>query len=259
LAFAISIALNEIVIGLLHRSPPVVETHVEPTIVTIAYRTPAPTPKPTPRPTPPPVVHPAPHATIARDTQIAAPRTKAPKENTHGGSVSRRANPKADVYAELAHDDLGHGHGITGAGTGVGAGPGAGGGDAGSAEGNGTGGTGASDASTSAAPCGVVDFDAAYPTEKSGTTYYETIDAVVHFPDGHTETARFPYRWSYPDGERTDPWSGTNLKEHPHMRTPAQTPPPTVDPNSLSPVIQYLLQHTDEQGHTSLKACPGME
>jgi hypothetical protein len=259
LALAISIALNEIVIGLLHRSPPAVETHVEPTIITIAHRTPAPTPppapKPTPTPTPPPILHVMPHATFAPHTQVAAARTKAPKEKTHGGSVSRHANPKNDVYAELSHTDLGHGQGVSGTGTGTGAGPGDGGGDAGNAEGNGTGGNGTSDVNT-ITPCGVVEFIPPIAAEIHGSTYFETIDAIVHFPDGHTETARFPYPWKYPSGERTDPWSATNLKEHPTMTTPAQTPPPNIDPNSLSPVIQYLLQHTNDAGRTLLQPCP---
>jgi len=261
LAFAISIALNEIAIGLFHRSPPAVETHVEPTIITIAHRTPPPTPPPAPTPTPtpppPPIVHVIPRATIAPHPQIAAARTKAPKEKTHGGSVSRRANPKLDVYAELSHNGLGRQQGITGTGTGTGVGAGSGGGDAGNAEGNGTGGNGTGDVNANT-PCGFVDFvqpDSEF-TEIRGTTYYETIVAVVHFPDGHTEKARFPYKWKYPDGERTDPWSGTNMRANPTMQTPAQTPPPNVDPNSLSPVIQYLLQHTDDRGITSLKPCP---
>jgi hypothetical protein len=259
LAFAISIALNEIVIGLLHRSSPAVETHVEPTIITIAHRTPPPTPppipKPTPTPTPPPIVHVIPHATIAPHPQVAAARTKAPKEKTHGGSVSRRANPKVDVYAELSHNDLGHAQGITGAGTGTGVGPGDGGGDAGNAQGNGTGGNGTGDVNANT-PCGVVDFRPPGFTDVRGTTYYETIDAIVHFPDGHTETARFPYKWKYPDGERTDPWSATNMREHPTMVTPAQTPPPSIDPTTLSPVIQYILQHTNDRGVTGLQPCP---
>jgi len=259
LAVALSIALNEIVIGLLHPKPPPAETHVEPTIFTIAQRTPPPTPppapKPTPTPTPPPVVRVVPRAKIAPHPQVAAPRTKAQKEQTHGGSVSRHANPKVDVYAELAHSGLGHGQGVTGNGTGVGAGPGSGGGDAGNAEGNGTGGNGTGDMNAST-PCGFVDFIPPTITDVRGTTYYETIEAVVHFPDGHEEKARFPYKWKYPDGERTDPWSATNLRDHPRMMTPAQTPPPTVDANSLSPVIQYLLQHTNVNGVTSLQPCP---
>jgi len=258
LALAISIALNEIVIGLLHRSPPAVETHVEPTIITIAHRTPAPTPPPTPVPTPPPrVVHFVPHVAIARYAQVAAPRTKAPKETTHGGSVSRRATAVADVYAELSHNALGHGTGIAGSGTGTGVGPGNGGGDAGNGQGNGTGGNGTGDVNTSAEPCGNVDFNTPAYTPQHGTTYYETVDATVHFPDGHTEDAEFPYKWKFPNGERTDPWSATNLKEHPDdFPIPAQTPPPNVDPSSLSPVLQYILQHTDERGHTVLKPCP---
>jgi hypothetical protein len=260
LAFAISIALNEIAIGLLHRTPPAVETRVEPTIVTIAHRTPptpppTPVPKPTPTPTPPPVLHVIPHATLAPHPQIAAARTRAPKEKTHGGSVARHADPALDVYAELSHTGLGHGQGITGSGTGTGVGAGNGGGDAGNAEGNGSGGNGTGDVNANT-PCGYVDFLPPKIGEIHGTTYYETVDAIVHFPDGHTETARFPYKWTYADGERTDPWSATNMRAHPTMKTPVQTPPPSVDPNSLSPVIQYILQHTNDQGKTSLQPCP---
>jgi len=257
IAFAISIALNEIMIGLVRQDPPRHEDHVEPTIVTLVQHTPPPTPRPTPTPTPPPVVHVPPHATPAPHPQVAAPKSRAPKEATRGGSVSRKAKPVPSVVAELSHSDVGQKQGETGTGNGTGTGPGDGGGDNGNGTGNGAGGngTGAVNANT---PCGVVDFQPEGYGEVDGATIRERIVAIVHFPDGHIEQSAFPYKWTYPDGERTDPWSATNLRLHAHdvLAIPAQQPPPNLDVDSFPALIQYILQHTDARGHTNLAPCP---
>ncbi len=75
------------------------------------------------------------------------------------------------------------------------------------------------------------------------------------FPDGHTESARFPYPWVYPNAEQTDPWSNTNLKD-PDFVTTLRFPPPGTDPSTFPPLIQYILKHTDTGGYTNLQPCP---
>ncbi len=255
LAFAISIAVNEIFIGLLHRNGPTFDEHVEPTVVTLIERTPAPTPPPTPKPTPPPVVRAVPHATLAPHPQVAAPKAKAPKEKTRGGSVSRHANPTPDVFAELAHSGLGHERGVSGTGTGTGTGTGNGGGLNGTGTGTGGNGTGESDAN---APCNAVYFRPIGLTEEDGTTYRETMTVTVTFPDGDFQDAVFPYKWVYPDGERTDPWSQSNLRLHGKetLKVVAQLPPPNADVSKYPQLIQYILLHTRPDGTTRLPPCP---
>jgi hypothetical protein len=198
-----------------------------------------------------------PHATTLPHRQIAAPKSKAQKERTHGGSVSRHASPKVDVYAELSHSDRGQAQGETGTGTGLGSGAGNGGGEAGNAEGSGTGGNGTGDVNANA-PCGFVELQPSGPPDFQGDQIAEVIVAIVHFPDGHVEQARFPYRWVYRHGERDDPWSSTNLRLHATtaFQIPLQPPPPGADVTSYSSTIQYILQHTTANGTTTLSPCP---
>ncbi len=107
-----------------------------------------------------------------------------------------------------------------------------------------------------AAPCGLVDFaPAAAPRYVNGTAY-ERLRARVTFPDGHTESAVFPYPWVYPDGERTDPWSATNLRAGVSTPVALQMPPPGFDRSTLPPPLAYIVDHTDERGWTTLTSCP---
>ena len=117
---------------------------------------------------------------------------------------------------------------------------------------------GATSPSTSAAspgPCGYVEFLPVGPPRYSGTTVYERIRATVAFADGHRESEIVPYPWVYPDGERTDPWSVTNLKR-PSMTVVFQPPPPDFARAGLPPLIAYIVAHTTPDGHTDLRACP---
>lgn len=261
ISISLAIAINEIVIGLFHLSDEKVEQKVEPTIVTLERATPRPTPKPTPRPTvpptPPPVVHVPPHATPAPKPQVAAAKMAGPKARTHGGAPARHATHKTDVYAQLAKSGLGRAHGIAGSGQGTGVGAGSGGGEGGSGTGTGSGnGTGTVNANT---PCGVVTFNIkGAPKYLDRTTATENVNATVQFPDGHTETAFFPYKWVYHDAENTDPWSSTNLKNHPgdDFEIVAQLPPPGTDSSDFPPLIKYILAHTGPDGRTSLPPCP---
>ena len=103
-------------------------------------------------------------------------------------------------------------------------------------------------------PCGFVDFLPVRPPRFVLDTVWETIRASVSFPDGHRETAVFPYSWVYPNGEMTDPWSATNLR-HPDFAVTLQLPPPGTDVTTYPPLIQYVLKHTDANGYTNLAEC----
>lgn len=105
------------------------------------------------------------------------------------------------------------------------------------------------------APCGAVTFlPYGAPRVVSGTMM-ERIRATVAFGDGHAETATFPYLWVYPNGEQTDPWSYTNLKNDPGGAVALQLPPPGTDEKTLPPLIAYIVAHTNAAGVTSLADC----
>jgi hypothetical protein len=103
--------------------------------------------------------------------------------------------------------------------------------------------------------CGVVEFVPAAAPQLVGNTTEERIKATVTFSDGHRESAIFPYRWIYPNGEVTDPWSNTNLR-HADFLVTMQLPPPGTDTSAYPPLIRYVLAHTNASGYTILKDCP---
>jgi hypothetical protein len=106
-----------------------------------------------------------------------------------------------------------------------------------------------------AEPCGYVEFRPTNASTVVDGTWYENIQATVHFADGHSETAKIPYRWVYPDGERTDPWSATNLGS-PGFVTRFQFPPPEFDRSTLPPLIAYIVRHSNSDGYSDLPNCP---
>jgi len=248
-ALALAIALHEILLGLVHGPAPPSdrEDTAVATVIAIATAratpTPAPTPPPTPVATPPPLVTPAPLP------QVAGRVHGRPAKHRAGGAVrltatapqGRHANPNA----------AGSGNGKA-AGSGDADLPGVGGGLAGNGAGESGNGNGAVNAN---APCGVVEFLPYGSPHYDKGTAYEPVGATVTFPDGHKETSRFPYVWVYPDGEHTDPWSETNLK-NPNYETTLQLPPPGADRSTYPALIQYILAHTDERGYTDLPECP---
>jgi hypothetical protein len=266
LALAIAVAVHEVFLSLVHGPAHASDREDTARTTRVVFETPRPsptprptprptptpraTPRPTPPPTPPPRVTPPPHSTPAPVQQVAGKAKGAPARHRGGGArhaivakaaKGNHANPKA------------HGAG-TGGGTGRGSGAGAGngGGAGGNGAGNGGNGNGAVNANT---PCGVVEFKPTGAPRYDNGTAHEPIQATVTFPDGHAESANFPYRWTYPNGEQTDPWSDTNLKKGDFPIT-MQTPPPGTDVTALPPLIQYIVQHTGPTGYTDLPDCP---
>jgi hypothetical protein len=248
-ALAIALALHEIFLSLL-RVPAPAKTHEDPVAAPIAIviRR-SPTPKPSAQPTPPPRLTPPPHVTLAPIAQIAGRVHGTPAKHRAGGA--RHAAAKAVAQQHAAPHAAGSGPGSA---VGVGAGDvaGVGGGLAGAGNGETGNGNGAVNAN---APCGVVEFIPHATPRFVGTTAYETIFATVTFPDGHKETEKFPYPWIYPDAERTDPWSNTNLCK-PNFEATLQLPPADVDRSGFPPLIAYILSHTNAGGYTDLPECP---
>ncbi|BDE07547.1 hypothetical protein WPS_28230 [Vulcanimicrobium alpinum] len=258
-AVALALALHEIALSLVHGPTRPRDDESNAPATRIAIETPKPTPRPTPTPkpppkptippTPPPHITPPPRATVA-PIQVAGRAKGTPARHRGGGAhhaIAKAAHGKhADPNASGSGTGSSHG-------TGSGNAPGVGGGLGGNGAGTGGNGNGAVNAN---APCGFVDFEPfAAPTYRDGTAY-EPIRAMVTFPDGHTETERFPYKWVYPNGEQNDPWSDTNLRRPP-KEIPMQLPPPGTDTSSFPPVLQYILQHTTSDGYTNLQPCPG--
>jgi len=122
--------------------------------------------------------------------------------------------------------------------------------------GNGTGGSGAG-AIDADAPCGYVEFVPTDPPKIVGDVASETISAMVHYPDGHTESEELPYPWVYSDWMDTDPWSPINIRRVPKPTVFAQLPPPGSDTHRYNEVVRYILDHTNPNGSTVLQPCPG--
>jgi hypothetical protein len=258
-AVAVAIAFHEVLLGLLHGPAPQSDTDTGAITTQIVFEpspTPRPAPKPTPtpratpRPTPEPRLTPPPRSTPAPVKQIAG-RAKGKPAPHHGGGA-RKAVAKRSVTGTYANPNAGGVGTSVSVGIGTGAQPGAGGGQGGNGNGNQGNGNGAVNADT---PCGVVEFKPTAAPKYNNGTASEPVEATVTFPDGHRESARFPYVWVYPDGEQTDPWSDTNLK-NPNFVTTLRFPPAGADPSVYPPLIQYILKHTDPQGYTNLQPCP---
>jgi hypothetical protein len=209
---------------------------------TVVLERPAPTPLPTPRPpTPPPTLPPVPRVTLAPVPQRAAPRAV---HASGGGHAAPKPHPQVVAPSLI----------VAGSGGGAGAdtGSGEGAGNAGGS-GNGTGGTGSGTVNADA-PCGSVDLIPFQSPDRSGSITYEHIRATVTFPDGHTQTEEFPYRWAYAD-PADDPWSVRNMSNA-NFVTRVQQPPPGTDVSRYSETIRYILDHTRSDGTTILQECP---
>ncbi|HEV3086834.1 MAG TPA: hypothetical protein VGX96_06365 [Candidatus Elarobacter sp.] len=258
-AVAGAIALHEILLGLLHGPSTPRNTESEAVATRIVFEKPPPTPKPTPKPTPTPLptppptpeprITPPPRATLAPVQQVAGRAKGRPARRRGGGAHKAIAKAPSGHYANPHAAGSGTG---TSTGNGSGNQPGAGGGLGGNGSGNAGNGNGAVNANT---PCGFVDFKPTGAPHYSNGTAYEPISATVTFPDGHRESAIFPYKWVYPNGEQTDPWSDTNLKKGDFPIT-LQTPPPGSNVSSFPDLIQYILKHSNAEGYTDLPDCP---
>jgi hypothetical protein len=232
-AFAVSIALHEIVAGFIPAAvPPPEPSREKVSQMTIVRLTPRPSPTPKPTPTPPPkYVH---YSAVA-----SAP---APREVTHRAAQARPRIPETHAIPTSAAPVP------TG-------GQGAGAGDAAPGAGSpGTGGTGNGAGVT--APCGAVTFSDPHGSHfDSGTRgFFVDIRLTVHFPDGHAESQILDYPFYYAS-EATNPWSERN-RSNPDFPTLLQRPPEALAAGE-PPLVQYVVQHTSSDGFTLLDDCPG--
>jgi hypothetical protein len=104
-------------------------------------------------------------------------------------------------------------------------------------------------------PCGALDFRPIRAPRHVGSTIEETIAVPLTFADGHSEIAIFPYVWVYRDGERTDPWSNTNLRQR-DFAVALQLPPRGTDTSAFPALIRFVLDHTDRNGYARMPNCP---
>lgn len=237
---AIAITTLEAIVAFWHRPDVPPPEHVVATSIVLERA--LPTPRPTPTAPPTPVPTPLARVTLAPVPERAAPRAT----STPGATSVARPTVPHPLHAHVA----------VAAAPGNGAGHGSGtatGDDAGAGNGTGGNGSGAIDAD---APCGDVYFIPSDAPKIVGNVSYETIEATVHYPDGHTESDDFPYPWVYSDWMNTDPWSPINVRR-PNGVVFAQLPPPGSDTRRYNDVVRYVLDHTNAEGHTLLQPCPG--
>jgi hypothetical protein len=238
LAFALSIALHEVVAGLIpyeHPRPPLTQILVHERIVTVTLR---PTPKPRALSTP--------RATIHHRSVVAVQQTKIVR-SAQGGRRGRAAHraPALIAPAHVAYDslpvwDVGRGQsnagkGLSKGGAGAGTGPGPG--------------------ASADAPCGFVTFSNPHGSHYDPSThgFWVDIRMAVHFSDGSSQSMMLDYPWYY-SSEAANPWSDQNLKD-PSFPTRLQTPPPSkmaAEP----PLVQYVIAHSTPDGMTLLHDCP---
>lgn len=213
-----------------------------------------PTPKITPTPQP--------HYTLAPKIVVRAPAAKAAALPTlHlGGAAAKktvaRQTPRPRIT--VAHRPAlsvanGRAAGVSNGGRGSGAGAGNGtGGLGGTGSGTGTTGDGnAGDIST--APCGDVILEPGHLAYRPDGTVVQDVIAKIVTRDGNVSIAPFPWPFLYP-GERQNPFTHDEALGG-HNGVPIQPPPPGTDIESLPPVIQVILKHSNAAGFTTFSSC----
>jgi hypothetical protein len=258
IAFAVALALHEIVAGLWPTPlpPEHVQERVAQEIVTISKRVPAPSPSPVPTPS----MTPAPRYTLAPRFEVRAPaaRAAATPHAAIGGAAARKhlvlvkPKPVAPKPPEslVAGTHLGKQNG--GSGTGAGAGNGTSG-LAGSGSGNGTAGTG-NGANSNSAPCGEVLLLPGRVDYRPDGTVLQHVYAKVIMRDGDVELGVFPYPFIYA-AERLNPFVHDDQLAA-DKGIPVQTPPPGSDVSTMPATVQVVLKYTSAAtGFTTLPDC----
>jgi len=200
------------------------------------------------KPTPKPIVH----AHVIAPTNVQ-PKIVNPGKPSHNVHIRRIAQAvpmarthyhKAPALVHLTAGGQGSGSSKSAKALTGGVGPGGtGSGESGS-------GTGTGGAPAAHEPCGYVDFvPYDVPTIDSSGRRYEHISLVVHFPDGSSQSIDLDYPFTYPSST-VDPFVPSN-KNLPAL---FQFPPAG---SSVSPLVQYVMDHTTADGYTKLKGCSG--
>jgi hypothetical protein len=256
-AFALAIAIHEIVLGVFpwqrQTIPPAPNETITIAKLTRIEHRPTPTPKPKPTPRPKPTPQPVVHTKVIAETHVK-PRVVNPGNPSQRQHIKRIAQAAPVVRTRSHSKPVQHVvTGAQGAGTAKrakalngGIGPG----------GTGTGesgtGTGTGGAPAAHEPCGYVEFE---PTDnpivdKSTGRIWEHISMKVHFPDSSEQSVDLDYTWYYPSKD-ADPF----MPENKNVPATFQFPPANQRDNE-PPLVQYVIQHTDDQGFTKLRDCP---
>jgi hypothetical protein len=245
IAFAISIALHEIVAGLVPanswRTPANREVIVRASVTRIAVRI-RPSPKPPkPRPhrfLPLPVAAPIKLLLVKNFAGRSAHQIAAQSHPALRLASSASDRPVWDATASGAKNGA-----LVAAGLGAGAGNGAG------LQGNGTG------AASGDEPCGFVEFSDPHGSQFDRRTggFWVDVRMSVHFADGSSQSLLLDYPWYYPN-EAANPWSDQNLHD-PNFPTRFQSPP-SAKTSGEPELVQYVIHHSTPDGMTLLKDCP---
>ncbi len=135
-------------------------------------------------------------------------------------------------------------------------GTGSGGGNGGSGEGSGTGVAGkGSAAQDGLEACGMPFITPRGPIKTYGGLEHVHVSIQLELEDGtRTADELLPYPLLYRN-DAESPFSARNMND-PTFPTLLQMPPPEIDPRTFSPLITYVLAHTDAKGLTHLNPCP---
>jgi hypothetical protein len=102
-------------------------------------------------------------------------------------------------------------------------------------------------------PCVTVRFGPGVEIDTTG--HRQRVVAVATLRDGRRLEGAFPYDWTYADPSRDNRLFGANAYRT-DRRWTVQRPPRALDPRTVSPVIAYVLKHTDGDGRFHARACP---
>ena len=236
-AFAISIALHEIVAGLIpaslaHRPTRETVTHAQVLHITLV-----------PIATPAPLVQPP--IPVARVAVVPVVKPRAIRNIEGRAGRHKLATRTQSLHAELARTH--NSKPIWDAGAGVKTG--------GMLAQTGNGALGAGQSSAAAEPCGFVIFSDPHGSQFDPQTrgFWVDVRMSVHFADGSSQSLILDYPWYYPS-EAANPWSDQNLKD-PNFPTRFQ-PPPTAKRDAEPPLVQYVITHSTPEGLTLLHDCP---
>jgi hypothetical protein len=199
------------------------------------------------KPTPRPIVHA--HVIAPTNVQPTVVNPGNPSANQHIRRVAS-ARPLVKTHYHSAPARIHVPTGGHGAGTSKSAKANTGGiGPGGTGTGESGVGTGTGGAPAAHEPCGYVDFlPYDTPTIDSSGRRWEHISLVVHFPDGSSQSSDLDYPFYYASST-IDPFVPANK----NIPATFQFPPAG---RSVSPVVQYVIDHTRPDGTTVLKDCP---
>jgi len=102
-------------------------------------------------------------------------------------------------------------------------------------------------------PCVTIGFSTGIGIDPTGRR--ERVLAIARLRDGREITEVFPYDWTYSNPAHDNPFFGTNGFRS-DLPVKIQKPPRRFDSRTVSPVIAYVLEHTDHDGRFHARACP---